>query len=206
MRFDATTGGLSTSPKTMTTGPTSPQPPCRLDDTAASAGYSVDLLDGTVTTLELPEQAMRVDIGGVSADGVIVGLGGDDDGLHRFAARLDPRSGRWSSVTPPPSGPAEDGAFGELVAMDGVTAFVGGLDIADLEIGGLRSEAAAFVLGEDGRWHDLPDAPLDLSRIGAATVWTGGRLLVWGGVTTADSGPVNLPVVPLADGAVYALE
>lgn len=174
--------------------------------TTSPAGYSVDLLSGTVTTLERPARAMRVDIGDLSDDGVVVGLGSDDDGPHRFAARLDPRTGRWSVVGPPPSGPAEDNAFGELVTMNSATAFVGGLGTAGLTIGGLRSEAAALVLGDDGRWHDLPGAPLDLSRVGAATVWTGESLLVWGGVTTADSGPVNLPVVPLADGAVYAFD
>jgi hypothetical protein len=40
-------------------------------------------------------------------------------------------------------------------------------------------------------WRRLP--PLESSRFGAATVWTGKELLVWGGSETADGGA---PVIP----------
>lgn len=168
------------------------------------AGYSADLTSGEVTPVERLERSMRVDVGDLSDNGTVVGLAGDDDELRRFAARLDPRTGTWSAVRPPPSGPTDNRAFGELVDMDDATAFVGGLDISGMTTGGLRSEAAELVLGDDGRWHRLPSSPVDLSRVGATAVWTGDRLLVWGGATTTDSGPVNLPVEPLADGAVYS--
>lgn len=172
----------------------------------APAGYSVDLLDGEVVAVERPERNTRVDIAELSTDGIIVGLSGDGETVRRFAAQLDPRTGTWSALTPPPSGSAGDDLFGGLSAMDDATALVGGLDIPSYSVGGLKSEAAELVLDEDGRWHDLPKAPINLSRVGAVVVWTGDRLIVWGGATTATSGPVNLAVTPLSDGAVYAVD
>lgn len=175
-------------------------------------GYAVDARTGEITTIEPPMEAMHIGIGDVASDGVVTGIvihGAADRGdgasrpgaSERFAVRLDPSTGQWAELDVPPSGANEARAFGRLIAAEDTTVLLGGIEWG-VDFGGLQATPSQLALDPNsGRWHRLPDAPIDLSRADPIGVWTGQRFIVWGGATTSSDD--NRVTVPLGDGAQY---
>jgi N-acetylneuraminic acid mutarotase len=103
-------------------------------------------------------------------------------------AQYDPVRDRWTPIARGPvlggllSGPVWTGS--QMVAWDG----------------GAHNRGVAYAPGSDA-WSLLPRAPLatdrGLGRFGAAMVWTGRDVLVWGGWNGAAASP------PFRDGAAY---
>lgn len=185
----------------------------RFFDDSRPLGYAIEPQTGNTTLIPSPREALSLRIGDIAGDGVVTGLAVNEDsdhgdggrrpvGAERFAARLNPSTGEWTELDAPPSGANDENAFGRLVAAGNTTILTGGLEW-DLVAGGLDATPSQLALDpENGRWHRLPDAPIDLSRTDHVSVWTGERLLVWGGATTGDRGD-NRITVPLDDGAQY---
>jgi hypothetical protein len=166
-------------------------------------GFALDLRTGQTTDVRPPVDRADVWLSGMGDDGVAVGrwMDGGLADATRFAARLDPVTGRWTEVPTLASGPTEtadeDGAPA-IAAAGERTVVVGGVD-RRYEVSGLRSVHGSSVLDGD-RWLDLPEAPIDLDRADPIVVWTGSTLLVWGGIALADD-EAPTATVPLADGA-----
>lgn len=98
----------------------------------------------------------------------------------------------------PPRTQAQIAWSGEEVLVwsgSGTAASEGSGESAPVEFS-LVEAGAAYTPGSDS-WRPLPPAPL-APRVGAAAVWAGDRLVVWGGF----AGPNN----PLGDGAAYVRE
>lgn len=72
----------------------------------------------------------------------------------------------------------------------------GGVDQSRLDA--VRSDGAAYNLATD-EWRLLPSAPLD-GRASPAVIWTGFKLIVWGGT---EDGHTVLPSKSAHDGALY---
>jgi N-acetylneuraminic acid mutarotase len=93
------------------------------------------------------------------------------------AAAYNPATDKWRRLAPMPP-------------FHGENAVWGGREL--LVVGGVAGRAAARVgFAYDpatNHWRRLP--PMESGRIGAAAVWTGSRLLLWGGTTRPDSNAV----------------
>jgi hypothetical protein len=166
-------------------------------------GYSVDLRSGSIVNIESPVDGTFVRMGDVATDGVATGIVGMNSSVtRRFAARLNPATGQWTELSAPPNGANDEDAYGQLVTANDTTLLIGGVDW-NLETGGLKATPAQLALDPaDGSWHQLPDAPIDLSRTDHVTAWTGRELLVWGGATAADPDHNRIDA-PLDNGARY---
>lgn len=119
---------------------------------------------------------------------VILVAGHDPDGkpwparLARAAA-YNPATDTWRRIAVPPA------------PREGATAVWDGHEV--LVVGGARTAPAGRLAPlatvgfafdpSTNRWRRLP--PMAGGRSGAAVVWTGRRLLVWGGSRTANAGP-----------------
>ncbi len=168
------------------------------------SGFIIDLVADTSVAISVPAE-----VGGsvlsisIADDGTVVGVGTDESGQStRFATRVDAATGSFTPIATPRSGPVEEPA--SLVAVPGGYVLLGGLDVEDLTMGGLRSESIQLRADSDvSRWTKLPDPPIDLDRVRHTAVWTGHEILVWGGATTEFAGSSNVATVPLADGALY---
>ncbi|MGH2659408.1 MAG: hypothetical protein ACRDHS_07025 [Actinomycetota bacterium] len=117
----------------------------------------------------------------------VLAWGGCDPSVHDDCVRardgyaLDPASGRWSSIPPAPVG----GEYARAIWTGEEAVF---LSTAFDE----RVEGVAY--GPATRaWRTVSDAPIE-PRFGVVTVWTGSRILVWGGGERSD---------PATDGALY---
>jgi N-acetylneuraminic acid mutarotase len=103
------------------------------------------------------------------------------------AAAYNPATDAWRPIAPLPA--RRDGAS---AVWDGRELLVvGGIGVR----GGALPPPAAVGFAYDpatNRWRRLP--PMESGRIGAAAVWTGARLLVWGGQTgRAGAASYNVP-------------
>jgi N-acetylneuraminic acid mutarotase len=103
------------------------------------------------------------------------------------AAAYNPATNTWRRIAPLPA--ARNGAN---VVWDGSEVLVvGGSAVTRV---GHAPAAAAVGFAYDpasNRWRRLP--PMESGRVGAAAVWTGEQLLIWGGSETTGGGP---PVIP----------
>ncbi|HAS09139.1 MAG TPA: hypothetical protein DCS55_01255 [Acidimicrobiaceae bacterium] len=167
-------------------------------------GYSIDVVTGNVATVDVPVEAESLVLDGLTDAGVMVGLAISSEGqAERVAFALDPSTGDLTPVPPPPAGPADEDAAAALIAVDGSTVLVGGV-ASEATSGGLGAESVALALDASAEnWEEMPSSPIDLSRTAHLAVWTGDRLIVWGGVTTAGVDDNRL-TVPLGDGALFA--
>ncbi len=107
-------------------------------------------------------------------------------GLARAAA-YDPATRVWRRIAPPPaprSGASAIWDGREVLLVGGTAAPLAGRAPAPARVGFAYAPAS-------NRWRRLP--AMGAGRVGAAMVWTGRRLLVWGGSSTAGAGA---PVTP----------
>jgi N-acetylneuraminic acid mutarotase len=103
------------------------------------------------------------------------------------AAAYNPATNTWRRITPPPS--AREGA---IAVWDGrELLLVGGTIPARAGQPPLVATVGFAYNPLSNRWRRLP--PMESGRVGAAAVWTGEQLLIWGGSQTAGGG---LPVIP----------
>ncbi|HVW33112.1 MAG TPA: hypothetical protein VHL53_11275, partial [Acidimicrobiia bacterium] len=113
-----------------------------------------------------------------------------DDG-----AAYDPAGDKWRSIASSPLAPRSD-AF---AAWTGKEMLIwGGQTHDSLAVFGDEWDDGALYDPAKDKWRSMPAWPL-AHRYGARAVWTGTRLVVWGGAS-AEAGD-NPP--PLADGASY---
>jgi hypothetical protein len=104
-----------------------------------------------------------------------IGRVGDEDEMgagHPYGGMLDPTTGSWSDLPRPPNdlreyGGPSVGESGHVVSWQGAI-----LDVAA------------------GTWSALPPLPVAADE-GAAVVWAGDRLVVWGGFDWEDPDPRN---------------
>jgi N-acetylneuraminic acid mutarotase len=105
----------------------------------------------------------------------------DDCVAMRDGYAFDPGTERWSSIPPAPTG----GEYARAVWTGEEAVF---LSLAfDEHVGGVSYDPAT------GTWRIIADAPIE-PPFGVVTVWTGSRILVWGGGERSD---------PATDGALY---
>lgn len=130
------------------------------------------------TTTDMPQRGgMSV----VAAGGEAIVWGGATNAappLDGRGARYDPVSGRWRSTATAPIGPrAVHSAVwtGERMIVWGGTSG----SYRPRRTQNLLSDGAAYDPRHD-RWQTIPDGPLR-PRSGHAAVWTGSRMIVWGG-------------------------
>jgi sporulation and spore germination protein/galactose oxidase-like protein len=103
------------------------------------------------------------------------------------AAAYNPATNTWRRIAPLPA--ARDGAN---VVWDGSEVLVVGGSAAARDGHAPVAATVGFAYNPaSNRWRRLP--PMESGRVGAAAVWTGAQLLVWGGSQTAGGG---LPVIP----------
>ena len=120
---------------------------------------------------------------------LIVAGGGREEttGFTSFAtgAAYDPVAKTWRSIAPLPASRQDS-----VAVWDGTKMLVVGGD----RVGGDRVRYFSRGLSFDpssNAWTPLP--PMAYPRTGAAAVWTGSQMLVWGGVTTASRARVAPP-------------
>ncbi|MDX6487654.1 MAG: hypothetical protein QOK13_269 [Gaiellaceae bacterium] len=137
-------------------------------------------------------------IGAWTGRELVLFVGGTDPNGKPWPARLaraaayNPSTNRWRRIAPLPE------------SRNGSTAVWDGREV--LVVGGAgpaRSgrPAPLATIGfaynpATNRWRRL--APMPSGRAGAAVVWTGKRVLIWGGSRTADGGPPAFPARGLA--------
>jgi hypothetical protein len=96
------------------------------------------------------------------------------------AAAYDPATDTWRRIAPPPT---PDARFGGTAVWDGREVLVVGA--------GARSQDALAYSPATNRWRRL--ASMEPGHAGASAVWTGKRLLVWGGTQYDPKGDVPAP-------------
>ena len=103
------------------------------------------------------------------------------------AAAYNPATDTWRRIAPPPAtryGASAVWDGGEVLVVGGTGAPSAGRPPAPAAVGFAYDPAT-------NRWRRLPR--MESGRVGAVAVWTGRRLLVWGGSETTGAG---LPVIP----------
>jgi N-acetylneuraminic acid mutarotase len=161
---------------------------------AFSDGAAFD--PATSTWRKLPASPLAgsaAPVGAWTGHELVIVVGNDDPDGNPWPARLaraaayDPATNRWHRIPPLPA--PRNGA---VAVWDGHEVLVlGG------SAGGPRGKPAPLTrvgLAYDpatNRWRRLP--PMESGRIGAAVVWTGTRVLLWGGSETANGGPPTIP-------------
>jgi hypothetical protein len=108
------------------------------------------------------------------------------------AAAYNPATNTWRRIAPLPA--ARDGAN---VVWDGSEVLVVG-GTAPARAGHAPTPATVgFAYSPvSNRWRRLP--PMESGRVGAAALWSGKQLLIWGGSQTAGGGPPTIPPHGLA--------
>jgi N-acetylneuraminic acid mutarotase len=165
---------------------------------ASSGGSAYNPTTNTWRTLApSPLAPSQQPIGAWTGRELIIFVGGlDPDGKPypaRFAraAAYNPTNNTWRRLAPLPA--PRGGATAvwdgrEVLVVGGVGAPRGGKPPALAAVGFAYNPAT-------NRWRRLP--PMESGREGASVVWTGKRLLVWGGQTArAGSLPVSCAEVP----------
>jgi hypothetical protein len=89
---------------------------------------------------------------------------------------FDPVSGRWSTIPRAPLGPRS----GHVAAWTGSRLIVWGGDVEGQAVRTESFDDGAAYDPATGRWAHLSRSPLE-ARTLTASVWTGSRLLIWGG-------------------------
>lgn len=113
--------------------------------------------------------------------------GGRQPGLYNDGAAYDPDSDTWRVIAESPLRPRS----GHISVWTGDEMIIFGGHISP-DNNDYIGDAAAYNPTTDS-WRELPGAGLP-PRMGAAALWTGDRLVVWGGVNTNGW---------LGDGAIY---
>lgn len=123
-----------------------------------------------------------------TGNGFLLFGGRNQDGLRNDAALFDPTSGSWSQLIRPNAPAAR---FGAVCVWAGDRLLVWG---GEGETGQLDSGAQLiFTNGVASHWQAFTSIGAPSPRSTSGAVWTGDRLLVWGGVNGA----------PLAGGGSY---
>ncbi len=106
-------------------------------------------------------------------------------------------TGEWRRM----AGSPLEGRAGPIGVWTGTELVVWGGDALDPAIGEYKRTAAAYDPATD-RWRVLPPSPVP-GRLGAAAFWTGGRVLIWGGVErrgdVEEAQPDGLLLDPVAE-------
>ena len=120
---------------------------------------------------------------------LVWGGDGPDNQPLADGAAYDPSTGRWEPMAASPTGPL----FGATAVWTGTRMLVwGGAASSSDDPGSERGTGAAYDPATD-TWAPIGRAPLP-TVAGHVAVWTGERMLVWGG---------SVGEVPVADGAAY---
>jgi hypothetical protein len=134
----------------------------------------------------------------IDSAGLAVGMS-FTDGARPTAVRqallLDPATATWTPTAVPP-GPFD---FNTSANRPTLLAVPNG----HLLLGGLDGHIAAVADVSVGHWRSWRGLPVDPARVGHTMIWTGRQVIVWGGAAADPAGSVNLPAIPLSDGAVY---
>jgi hypothetical protein len=134
----------------------------------------------------------------IDSAGLAVGMS-FTDGARPTAVRrallLEPSTATWTPTAVPP-GPFD---FNNSANRPTLLAVPDG----HLLLGGLDGHIAAVADVSVGRWRAWRGLPVDPARVGHTMIWTGRQVIVWGGAAADPAGSVNLPAIPLSDGAVY---
>ena len=153
----------------------------------------LDVGTGKWRTLEaLPDRVFgRLETSG-DAGRVFAFAATDGEVQRQIAVEYDIAANRWTKLPAPPLSPrileALQWTGRELLIWGGGDAHQGGI-AAD-------SDGAAYE-PSGGTWRKLPPAPVP-PRLGAANVWTGTELLIWGGSDCGGCG-----TKPIGAGAAY---
>ena len=101
-----------------------------------------------------------------------------------YGGLLDPATGSWTAVAPPPE---VLGGYGDAVTWtsDGLFVWSGQASSTDSELYG----TGAIYDPDTNSWSVLPTSPL-ADRVGATAIWTGEQVLVFGGKLSG--GPLTL--------------
>jgi hypothetical protein len=149
---------------------------------ASNGGAAYDPATGSSRTLAASPLAARQQVTGAWTGTELIVAGGADANGHAFrgAAAYNPRSDTWRRIAPLP------------VPRRGAIAAWTGREV--LVVGG-RGAAVGFAYNPaTDRWRRLPrmeSGRWDTDN--SAAVWTGTRLLVWGGQTVRSRGGVLAP-------------
>jgi hypothetical protein len=120
------------------------------------------------------------------------------DKVYGDGAAYDPARHRWRSLPPAPISPRAGGAS----AWTGRQLIVwGGLDEPPTDRIHAAADGAAYDPATD-TWSVLPPAPLS-ARAAPVTAWTGTRMIVLGGWSTAANGLSGEVLGQYTDGAAY---
>jgi hypothetical protein len=169
----------------------------RAGPTLVWTGSEVLVTGGMITTNRRMERGGEV----IEARPITPGMTAFDTGEVHFTdgAAYDPEARTWRSIAAfPLEGRARAATAwtgSELLVWGGVTSLYSGPRT-------VLGDGAAYDPVAD-RWRELPPAPLS-PRAGASAVWTGDRLIVWGGVAELGSDDTAPPTMRhLRDGAIY---
>jgi hypothetical protein len=125
--------------------------------------------------------------------GHLIVVAGRTDFDHFTVATIDPGTGAWATIAPPPLERLIDAAL----VWTGTEAVLIGNGRRSPSIPDQR--LAVGWNPSTGVWRVLPEAPELTARSGAAATWTGSGVLVWGGFVSDGFGVGQ----PFADGGTY---